>query len=78
MEGKYGRINVEHDPGIEEDEPLFLLRAQDKASVATLKSYRHHARDYGAPVPHLVEVDLVIAAFVEWQDAHPDRMKAPD
>ena len=41
---KYGKINI---TGIREDEPIFILRAQDILAESTIKSYKALAIAYG-------------------------------
>jgi hypothetical protein len=36
IEGKYGRIDV---PGIPDDEPIFIFRAQDRLAEKVVRSY---------------------------------------
>ena len=37
VSGKYGQVNI---PKVGADEPVFILRAQDKLAVAALEMYR--------------------------------------
>jgi hypothetical protein len=34
---KYGKVNI---PGLDEDEPIFILRAQDKIALPAIEAYR--------------------------------------
>lgn len=79
-DAKYGRITVEREPGnpLGVDEPVFLLRARDVTSGATLAEYRAQSEAYGSPAEHLAALDDVILAFARWQDAHPESVKVPD
>ncbi|MBW2053652.1 MAG: hypothetical protein JRG97_00410 [Deltaproteobacteria bacterium] len=47
VSGKYGKINI---PKIGEDEPVFILRAQDKLAGAAIEMYRALAASHGASV----------------------------
>ena len=57
-----------------EDEPLFVLRAQDKIALAILGAY-HAMTDN---VQHKEAIMLVIKDFQKFELEHPDRMKTPD
>jgi flavorubredoxin len=58
---KYGRISI---PKIGEDEPVFVLRAQDKLAEPTIEMYQALARSHGASVAD--DVHTQIRAFQEW------------
>lgn len=81
LEGKYGQINV---PGIPEDEPIFILRAQDMAALQTLDGYADEAVECGASDEFAFAVssrerqDSVFMRFQTWQETHPDKVKTPD
>lgn len=73
--------------GIPEDEPIFILRAQDQCSVLSVFDYafryqraveadgdrmNQEQRDFHA------EVIDVHSQMDEWQLAHPSKVKIPD
>lgn len=62
---------------IGEDEPVFLLRAQDHFAPHNLLDYAARADETG-----LTEMAAAVrkqaTAMREWQQAHPDRVKHPD
>ena len=70
------------------DEPLFLLRGQDRAATEAIgnlieepelsRSYLQACRAHGASNDHIAAVHSASAAFEIWQEEHPDRVKAPD
>jgi hypothetical protein len=60
------------------DEPLFLLRAQDKAALNTLACYLPEARDADASEDYIAAAGKVYDAFKTWRCEHPDRVKVPD
>lgn len=72
---------------IPEDEPIFILRAQDRLSSGTIRGYieRYAAipdEDYGDGledaagfIDHLGEIETV---FTHWQRDNADRVKIPD
>lgn len=65
------------------DEPIFIIRAQDKFSVKTIQAYRNKVRD-GAIIgaEKLFEwyenVGSVISEFINWQRDNRDKVKVPD
>lgn len=61
ISGKYGRINI---PKIGADEPVFILRAQDKLAESALVMYRALAASHDRPVAHALESE--IDAFRKW------------
>ena len=75
-EGKYGRITTERGD-IPDDEPVFLIRAQDRVAVALLDRYAMLAEAAGSPPRHLTGTREAIERFVAWQSEHPDRVKTP-
>lgn len=69
------------------DEPLFLLRGQDKAASLAIASTQPHATgvDYaqaslnvGASQDHLSAAWKAAAEMRDWQEANPERVKVPD
>ena len=69
VSGKYGKIDIAK---IKEDEPIFILRAQDKLAVYAIELYRALAASHGAPVA--VDIQKDINSFRNWQGAK----KLPD
>ena len=66
---KYGRIDIAR---IGAEEPIFILRAQDRLALATIEMYRSLAASHGAPVAASVEKQL--EAFRSWKG----KKKLPD
>lgn len=60
------------------DEPLFILRAQDRCAPATVRSWAERAKGAGAPAEKVNEAMVLAVEMEAWQDAHPDRVKFPD
>jgi hypothetical protein len=58
---KYGKISI---PKIGEDEPVFVLRAQDRLAEPTIAIYQTLARSHGAFVADSVQAQ--IDAFRNW------------
>ncbi len=69
ISSKYGKINI---PRISEDEPIFILRAQDKLAEAALQMYGALARSHGSRVSNGLEQE--IEAFRKWTG----KKKIPD
>ena len=62
VSGKYGKIDI---PGIGTEEPVFVLRAQDKLAEATIGMYRLLAASHGSKLAD--SLDKEIKAFQRWQ-----------
>jgi CRISPR/Cas system-associated protein Csm6 len=58
---KYGKVKV---PGVKEDEPVFIIRAQDKLGESAIQMYRLLAEAHGCRVSG--ELDRVIGDFRRW------------
>ncbi len=58
---KYGKVKV---PGVREDEPMFIIRAQDKLGEPAIQMYRLLAEAHGCPVGR--ELEKVIGDFRRW------------
>jgi flavorubredoxin len=69
LSGKYGKLNV---PTIGADEPVFVLRAQDKLAETTIEMYRLLAASHGLPLARAVQKE--IETFRQWKG----RKKMPD
>ena len=61
---KYGKVDI---PKIGIDEPVFILRAQDKLAEATIGMYRILATSHGSKL--VDSLDSEIEAFRKWQGA---------
>lgn len=61
VSGKYGKVSI---PKIGDDEPVFILRAQDKLAGATIEMYRILAVSHASPVAEAVQQE--INRFREW------------
>jgi hypothetical protein len=66
---KYGNVDI---PKIGKDEPVFILRAQDKLAEATIGMYRILAASHGSTLTGSLDKEIV--AFQKWQGAK----KLPD
>jgi hypothetical protein len=66
---KYGRIDI---PKIGKDEPVFILRAQDKLAEPAIGMYRTLVASHGSKLTD--SLDREIEAFKSW----PGTKKLPD
>jgi hypothetical protein len=72
--GKYGELGIEHVP---DGEPVFVIRAQDKAACAALMCYAQVAESIGAKSAFVDHIwDQIIPDFRTWQRQH--ETKVPD
>lgn len=72
---KFGNVDI---PGIPEGEPIFIIRAKDKASVDAIRDYASYAADAGASEEFLNAVDGRVEEFRKWQEENPDLVSVPD
>ena len=61
LSGKYGKLSI---PRIGEDEPVFILRAQDKLAQAAIEMYRLLAASHGCRI--VDNLDKEIESFRKW------------
>jgi hypothetical protein len=76
QENKYGKITTERG-SIPEDEPVFLLRAQDVAALPTLGDYLENCRAAGASQAHMDGISSAIHRFHDWQESHTAKVPGP-
>lgn len=62
VSAKYGKVSI---PKIGEDEPVFVLRAQDKLAESAIAMYQALAASHGAPVANGIQKE--IESFRKWQ-----------
>lgn len=74
---KYGTVITERR-AIPLDEPVFIIRAQDKAAAETLRYYLHLCKVEGSSEEHITAATAARDQIVAWQAAHADQVKAPD
>jgi len=67
--GKYGNVSI---PKIGDDEPVFILRAQDILAAPAIEMYRLLLESHGSPMVKEVAKDIQI--FKHW----PGSKKMPD
>jgi hypothetical protein len=61
ISGKYGKINIQK---IKEDEPVFILRAQDKLAQDAIEMYKILANSHDSKLAG--KLDKEIARFRKW------------
>jgi len=59
---KYGQLTI---PKINEGEPVFILRAQDKLAEAAIQMYKALAASHSSDVTR--DIEKVIEAFQQWK-----------
>ncbi len=69
LSGKYGRLDI---PRIGEEEPVFILRAQDKLAEPTIEMYRLLVASHGCQIAEGLQKE--IESFRQW----PGIKKMPD
>ena len=69
LSGKYGSIEI---PKIGNDEPIFVLRAQDKLAQGIVEIYKVLVASHDSPLAN--ELDAEIERFKNWKGAR----KMPD
>lgn len=63
---------------IPEDEPIFILRAQDALALSALRKYEELAADMNRPYDFTDGVGDVEEDFMEWQRNNATVVKLPD
>lgn len=61
VSGKYGKLDI---PKIGDDEPVFILRAQDKLAEPTIEKYKDLVSAHNQPMAD--ELQREIDAFRQW------------
>jgi hypothetical protein len=64
--------------GIPADEPIFVIRGQDKSALGMLARYRNRVEELGAGTPFLEGIEVVAEQFAQWQTDNADKVKVPD
>ena len=67
--GKYGNVDI---PKVAKDEPVFILRAQDKLALPTIKMYQLMADSHGLKLAGMLRQQ--IDNFASWKG----KSKMPD
>lgn len=75
---KDGRlVNRATGEPIPDDEPVFVLRGKDLLAIDVLQAYQSHVYVSG-DLGQAGAVNQRIADFIDFANAHPERMKSPD
>lgn len=69
LSGKYGKLNI---PRIGEEEPVFILRAQDRLAEPAIEMYRLLAASHGCRLAEGLQKE--VESFRQWKG----RKKLPD
>ena len=69
ISGKYGKLNI---PNIDDDEPVFILRAQDRLADTAIGIYRLLAASHGCRMADSVQKE--VEEFQQWSGSK----KLPD
>ena len=62
VSGKYGKLTI---PRVGEEEPVFILRAQDKLAEPTIEMYRLLAASHGSQLTSALQKE--IDRFRKWK-----------
>lgn len=62
ISGKYGKINIPH---IGDNEPVFILRAQDKLAENAIEMYRSLVASHGSKLTKSIQKE--IDTFKNWK-----------
>jgi hypothetical protein len=76
IDTKYGRVTLERQRNIADDEPVVVFRAQDELLPDLLDTYRQMCKTAGSPRNHLDGITLAQRRVLEWQQVHG--FKTPD
>lgn len=75
IDSKYGRVTLENQRNIGDDEPVVVFRAQDSLLPKLLKVYRYFCELAGSPAHHLAAIDQAAVDVKAWQASN--RAKVP-
>lgn len=67
IDKKYGRVTLENQRNIGDDEPVIVFRAQDRLLPKLLKVYRYFCELAGSPDNHLAAIDDTAEIIKQWQ-----------
>jgi hypothetical protein len=77
IDGKYGRVTVEHGT-IADDEPVVVFRAQDALLPKVLIAYHVMCHQAGSPERHLQLIQETMRRVEEWQEDHYTKTPSSD
>lgn len=64
---KYGRVTLENQRNVGDDEPVIVFRAKDRLLPKLLKVYRYFCELAGSPDNHLAAIDDTAQNIKAWQ-----------
>lgn len=64
--------------GIREDEPIFVIRAQDTLATRIVARYRNDAAAAGCSDEFVADLDKTVEEFAQWQEQNKKSVKVPD
>jgi hypothetical protein len=73
IDGKYGKVTLENQRSLKDDEPVFVLAAHDPLAMSIIETYRTLANLRGAPIQHVERVQAALDTFLAWQLEHGTR-----
>ena len=76
-DGRYGRVTTERK-GIPDDEPVFVIRAQDALACPLISAYFELCAGHGASAAHQRAVEEAYTRFADWQEAHAGQVRLPE
>jgi hypothetical protein len=76
IDGKYGKVILEHGQHIPDDEPVIVFRAKDQTTAKLLAYYMLLCMKAGSPRRHLEIILDTAERFRAWQETH--QTKVPD
>lgn len=76
IDGKYGRVMLEHGDHIPDDEPVIVFRAKDQTTLKLLAYYMLLCMKAGSPRRHLNLILDTHKTFQQWQALN--ETKVPD
>lgn len=73
------QLDREYFETIPDDEPVFILRAQDKIASVIVEYWLELAYDFGVKAEKLVKVkDKHLIPMIRFSQNNPSKMKIPD
>jgi len=67
IDKKYGRVILENQRNVGDNEPVIVFRAKDRLLPKLLKVYRYFCELAGSPDNHLAAIDDTAADIKAWQ-----------
>lgn len=75
---KYGRVTLENQRNIGDDEPVIVFRAQDAVLPLVLAFYYEQCTKLGSPIHHLDQIARNMDVVTEWQREHAVKVPTSD